>query len=364
MDPLERAAAQHQAGIELHERGEDAEAEIQLAEALASFERHAGSTEDLANVLLGLGMVRRELGRFDTARQALDRAAALLHTEDDAEAVATLAIQIERALGELLIAEGRYGDAERLLGAAVVRAKSRWGSDHAEVLDLLNSRGVALKHAGRYDEAELAYEESFEILTRCYGPEHPGQATAYHNLAGLAHAQGEFVRGESLARKGIALRERDLGTDNVRVAEDRAVLGALLIGQQRFEDAEVTLRQAIEVFTRPPDTHPYDAAVAIENLGSALAGQLRYDDAMRAYERALAIKTEVFGDHHAEVGVTLHNIGSVFSNLGRVTEARQSFIRAETLFTTTLGPDHPHTETTRQARLRLPPEDSSTARGE
>jgi tetratricopeptide (TPR) repeat protein len=122
-----------------------------------------------------------------------------------------------------------------------------------------------------------------------------------HNLAGLEHARGRYADGEYFAQLAIRLRTQLAGPDSVELAGDLAVLGALLLGQQRLDEAERIFRCALVLWTRRRGPAHYEVAVARHSLAAvhAAAGQL--DQARDEYRRAWLIKRQVLGDTHPEV---------------------------------------------------------------
>ena len=79
-------------------------------------------------------------------------AAELVENEDP-----VLRAQISRARGGLRRAQGRYGEAERLLRDALVRAETALGSSTYEVAAILCELGVTFKYGGNFAGAERLY---------------------------------------------------------------------------------------------------------------------------------------------------------------------------------------------------------------
>jgi tetratricopeptide (TPR) repeat protein len=112
-------------------------------------------------------------------------------------------------------------------------AKTAFGSDHLEVVGILNNLGVLYKYTGQFAEARRLYRRALEIMETVLGPDDSAVATLYHNLGGLEHACGRHAEGEPLARRSVEIRQKALGPDSVEVAADLAALAALLDGRVR-----------------------------------------------------------------------------------------------------------------------------------
>ena len=80
-------------------------------------------------------------------------------------------------LAEFHSAQGRYGDAERLLREALAITEMRFGPEGLEVATILNNLGVNCKYAGRFDEGERVYEPALAIAEKSLGPNHTDAAT-------------------------------------------------------------------------------------------------------------------------------------------------------------------------------------------
>jgi hypothetical protein len=88
-----------------------------------------------------------------------------------------------------------------------------------------NALGILAKDTGRYNDAGRHYAATLALLGPALGSNSPLLASAYHNIAGLAHVQGHFAEAEEPARRALALREGG-NADPTEVAADAAVLGA------------------------------------------------------------------------------------------------------------------------------------------
>ncbi len=93
--------------------------------------------------------------------------------------------------------------------------------------DALNALGMYLKYVGRFEEAQPLYDMALQIITQRLGSDHPDAAAILHNLAGLAHARGDYNAAEPLARRSLSILEANHGHEHLDVAADRAALAAI-----------------------------------------------------------------------------------------------------------------------------------------
>lgn len=144
-----------------------------------------------------------------------------------------------------------------------------------------NNLGLALKDAGRTDEAARAYARAIKL--------NPAHAFAHHNL-GVLHLQAE--RWDEAARHFAAAVEA--APDHVDARINLAVaLDALGRRAEAIPHIEEALRReptAVEVRARLDDWRRADEAGPVEALlaeGNAAARAGRFDQAIEAFERVL-----------------------------------------------------------------------------
>jgi len=203
-----------------------------------------------------------------------------------------------------------------------------------------NHLGALYKETGKYAAAERMYRRALSKVKHQY-PDSLLLAVLYHNLGGLEHVRGRYVRGEALLRQAVALRERLLGPDHPTVAADLSALAALLDGQHKFAESEVLYRRAIRTFRRCRDR--LELAFNYNNL--ATVRLLRGDtvEAARLYRRAVSIKEHLLGRDHPGLATTLNNLGLLYLRSEHRSEARRILRRASKMFDRSLGRSHPKT---------------------
>jgi tetratricopeptide (TPR) repeat protein len=172
---------------------------------------------------------------------------------------------------QLLLGEGRYGEAMKLL----LRAESRFGGGRLEP-DVLNLLGVATMHMGMWDEAVKVWERAIEI-----SPEH---IETMCNLAS-AHAMREMPEvAEEYYGRVLALK------DDYPLAWFS--LGRLQAREEKYEEAEKNMRRYIELC--PGDPWAYFI------LGTSLLRQGKEDEAEFSLGKAMQL------DPDGEAGTLAH----------------------------------------------------------
>ena len=129
--------------------------------------------------------------------------------------------QALRPRGTAERARGRYAEAEATFERAAALATTGFGRESLEVAELLNDLGMTFKYAGRFDDAERAYQETRTIL-EAIDADPEDLAALYHNLGGLAHIRRDFAGADVLS----AERSRSARAHSVRGMSRRCSTGA------------------------------------------------------------------------------------------------------------------------------------------
>lgn len=130
----------------------------------------AGHTRYLANNENNLAILFNRIGRHEEARRHLARARTLHASLKDAVIVA----QCDETLARVLVAEGRFDEAERVALAAVRVFEE--GDRQGLLAEALTTLGVAQARGGRDQEARRSLARAVEV----------GEAAGDHTGAGLA----------------------------------------------------------------------------------------------------------------------------------------------------------------------------------
>ncbi|GAB5444494.1 MAG: tetratricopeptide repeat protein [Fuerstiella sp.] len=159
---------------------------------------------------------------------------------------------------------------------------------------------AALVHhqAGRLQDALNIYAQVLQV--------EPQNADAWHLVGLAAFALGDTVHAEASIRRAIQLKPGE--------ATFAANLAALLVQQQRNEEAETLCRNVLQ--------HSPKNADALTHLGTALRQQNQLQEAERCFAAAV---------HERPNGAGFCNLGTVLADLGRVDEARAALEQAREL---------------------------------
>ena len=148
-------------------------------------------------------------------------------------------------------ASGDYGETEALLGKALALTETTLGSDHPDLVLLLNDLTLLYLKQSNYTAAEPLLLRLLDIKRR-KGENHPEVATVLGSLAATKRALGRHESAEGLLRRVLEIRERTLAPNHFLVAtaleqlaeacEARGKLAeALRLFQRAYSVREITL---------------------------------------------------------------------------------------------------------------------------
>jgi tetratricopeptide (TPR) repeat protein len=160
-------------------------------------------------------------------------------------------------------------------------------------------------------------------------------------LATVLHARGRFEEAEAHHRRGLALRERALGSDHVNVAASRNNLATLLVDRGAYDEAELLQRRALASWeVSLGASHPI-VGQAHHNLANTLHFQGRIEESETEYRRAIALLEAALGPDHPDPAASRHNLANILTLLGQHEAAEAEHRRALPVLEKAYGADNP-----------------------
>lgn len=185
--------------------------------------------------------------------------------------------------------------------------------------ELLNSLGLALKDAGRFNESETAFRESLQVVDQFMEALHRARAQVHSNLGLLSRDRGDLDDAVSLYQQ--AQREYETIGDDAGAAGMLVEAGIVHKDASRLSEAIACLQQGLSGLSE--DEQPTRYAAALVGLGLVFEWRHDYDQARAYYERALPIYRRD-GDSTNEA-VVLFNLGTLHDLKQEYAEALRYF---------------------------------------
>ena len=249
-------------------------------------------------------------------------------------------------LRTFLVKAGRYQKlTDNLARIALAAESSRYGPESEEVSIRLNDMAQLLLAQGKYDDAELLIRRALAITEKALGAEHPDTALRLGNLGSLLRIKGDFDAAEQLLRKSLEILDRELGSDHPTTGAIVDNLAELLRDKGEFAAAEPLYHRALATAQKQYGLEHGATSISLNNLASFLEERGDRDAAESMYRRALAVSEKVDGPEHPETGIRLNNLARVLQSKGDYENAERLFRRALAIAENSEGLEHPSTAT-------------------
>jgi hypothetical protein len=182
-----------------------------------------------------------------------------------------------------------------LLEETLKLSKGRRGPDHPYTLGSMNNLAWTYRTAGKMDQAlQLFQEAATAVERRRFRDEYAGGIV--NNLVDTEERLKQFEEAEGWRRKWLAVVKERAGADSLPYAGELGALGANLLQQKKWTDAETVLREAFGLLENKAS-----ASLAKFNvqslLGSALLGQKKCAEAesllIQGYEGVKAREDQI-----------------------------------------------------------------------
>jgi tetratricopeptide (TPR) repeat protein/predicted Ser/Thr protein kinase len=173
---------------------------------------------------------------------------------------------------------GRLQEALPLLEATLQLRKAKLGPDHPDTLRSMNNLAVVYREAGRLKEALPLHEEALQGRKTKLGVDHPDTLQSMGNLAAAYQDAGKFAQSEALLSEALAQQRRKLPADSPELAATLATLGDCWLKQEKFAQAEPHLRECLTIRQKKRPEH-WSRAQTQSLLGASLVGQKKYAEA-------------------------------------------------------------------------------------
>ena len=237
------------------------------------------------NTMGYLGKAYQAAGKLDVALPLFEETLKLAKAKLGPEHPSTLT-----SMGNLAVAyraAGRGDLALPLFEETLKLLKAKCGPDHLNTLVSMDNLATAYRDAGKLDVAVPLVEETLRLMKAKLGPDHPTTLITMQNLAAAHDAVKQFDKAELVYQERLRLEKEKTGGDSPAYAGVLAHFGLSLLQQKKWTAAETVLRECLTIRerTQPDVWSTFNVKSA---LGAALLGQKKYADAepllLKGYE--------------------------------------------------------------------------------
>lgn len=182
--------------------------------------------------------------------------------------------------------EYEQAEAHFLAGIEVLRSTSEVAPTNL-ASHLKNAAEFLSDDLGKYEEADRIQREALDLVIQAYGPDHERVAHHLHSYAILLRKMDRLEEAETLARRALAIREQEYAWGDYHAYyryASQANLGAILVRQGRFEEAQPLLLDAYALFRGPEDVNLRACHAEIAGFIAELYERLNEQSPGRGYD--------------------------------------------------------------------------------
>lgn len=265
------AALMQQLGGVRSLQGQPEEARDALERAIALLEETRGAGDgSLVGAHAQLGLVLLDLDDLDGAEREIDRAAEIATAVEGSDGPLFARSLVPRA--RLQLARGDWNAARRSLASAVEIQVTRFGERSPAVARVVREQALLAQQAGDYDAAEQSFERVIAIWDALPDEDYQ-RAQSRNELAWFQVEAGHAERAEANARSALDILQAN-AIDGPALASASDTLATSLRDQGKYAEAEPLYRQALDEGSQGgklPDQHLAEIAeryaVLLEETG-------------------------------------------------------------------------------------------------
>jgi len=208
--------------------------------------------------------------------------------------------------------------------------------------DYLNNAGLALYHAGKYQQARPLYQEALKIREHVLDKRQEDYAKSLGNLALLNASQGQYDQAIPFYQKGLEIYEQILDKQkNSDYAEILNNLAELHREQGRYDQSLQLHQKALEIRKHILDKPEYYAE-SLNNLALLYKALGQYEQVLPLHEEASKIYEQALGGQHPYYALSLNNLALFYKEQRQYERALPLYQKASEIFGQALGKQHPY----------------------
>lgn len=239
----------HSLGLLHRIKGDFEQAEPHYRTALELSTNHFGAqhanTVVRRNYLSGLYFA---WGKYDEAKKLLDTSLRFyeetLGKDHEVTATCLFALALVTKRSDSPLSDDYFKRSVNLMKIDITRLSMENSHDLFLALMHLSHNRFAEE---KFEEAEELFRHSLLTELREIWPKHPLVTDSYQLLANLYRSFGRNEQAEYFYRNALSIREQVYGPMHEKVGASAHSLGAFLVDQERFEEAEPQLKKACDI---------------------------------------------------------------------------------------------------------------------
>jgi eukaryotic-like serine/threonine-protein kinase len=226
--------------------------------------------------------------------------------------------EMQRTIGAVYYAQGRYDKAEQILRTALEKYVRLYGPDRHETVEASNLLANVLLRKGNTAEAEALFRKDIDI-------ERKEARRGHLDVRTMAFVLGDYgsmldQRGdkatESYLREALQYASKLTGKDRAFVAMLYNDLGDVAYRSGDLNEAERVGRAAIDEYRKLPEGTYVEMAASLSNLGAVLIKKGSYSQAEPFVREGLDLRRKMLGNAHPDTAMSLFRLSDLLYKEG------------------------------------------------
>lgn len=222
-------------------------------------------------------------------------------------------VEVQRTIGGVYFAQGRYDQAEQILRAALKNYRRLYAADGPESVEAANALANVLLRKGNTTEAEALFRRDIDIERKQAHIGHLDVRIMTQVLAdygSMLDQRGDKATADYL-HEALQYASHLTGKDRTYIAMIDNDLGDVAYRRGDWNEAERLDRAAIEEYRKLPQGTYVEMAATLSNLGAVLIKEGKYDEAESFVREGLQLRQKLLGDSHPDTAMSLFRLSDL-----------------------------------------------------
>lgn len=282
------------------------------ADTVAGQCRDLGLDNALAPLLLAMGQMACQAGRYAQARIHFDEGLRLLRAQGP-DSPAVIPFLYERSAVEIDLKE--YVSALTDARAALTLARRIFGRNGPVLTEYYTQVGLSLRHLGRFAQARRFYDRALALAEAAQGRRHRMTAVCLNNLGALLKVQGNLHSALTYQSEAVQIFQDVLGPEAAEIGIPLNNLGDLLGSLGRWEEALARHQEALTLYLTAYEgsydgRHP-DVARSLFYIAEAHRALGRKPEALAGYQESFSLYEYFYGPDDERTNIVRERIATL-----------------------------------------------------
>ncbi|KAL8985980.1 MAG: hypothetical protein Q9205_000490 [Flavoplaca limonia] len=270
------------------------------------------TTDDMlkcARLLISTALFDLSSAKYQRSFESCERSLTIresLLPSDHAEVLESV-----QTLGEALLHRGTFTGAKTLLQRAIVGREKSLGPLHVATLESLSDLTITLLELNELSAAESTGRKVLEGRQQVLGYDHPDYLVSLNIMAILSQMKGDYHDALEMTEKVLEERERLLGLE---CPDTLMTLNNFARLKFQMGDLDFALQMIDRVLVGEQQSlagNGYDIQVSLSNKAAILIAQGRFLDAESVLRDVLKMRESALGPSHASTLFTMEALANV-----------------------------------------------------